>query len=103
MGTLSTIIQYCTHTMIPNELLLADGTLHCRMFLEGKVAIIRHLVTPRFPCQDYAADKLSVDAGLLLSISDLLTSSHPHSSNVSLHLVGLQGSQQTQELLSISL
>ena len=66
--------------MIPNELLLADGTLHCRMFLEGKVAKIWHLVTPGFPCRDYSVDKLSVDAGLLLSISDRLTSSHPHSS-----------------------
>ena len=84
MGTLSTIIQYRTHTMIPNEPLLADGTLHCRMFLAGKVAIIRQLVTPVSPA---GTDKLSVDA----STSDLSTSNHPHSSNVSLPYAWLTG------------
>ena len=36
--------------MKPSDpLLLADGTLRCRMNPEGKVAISRHLVIPRFP------------------------------------------------------
>ena len=38
--TLSTILQHCTHTIKPSDpLLLANGTLRCRMYPAGKVAI----------------------------------------------------------------
>ena len=44
IGTLSTILQYCTHTMKPSDLLLlADVTLRCGMYPAGKVAISWHL------------------------------------------------------------
>ena len=70
IGTLSTILQHCTHTMKPSDpLLLADGTLHCGMYPAGKVAISWHLITPRvLPVQcDHTVGKLSADAGSLSS------------------------------------
>ena len=47
-----------------DQLLLADGTLRCRMYPAGKVAIFRHLVTPGFPRCDHTVGKLSADAGI---------------------------------------
>ena len=49
------------------SLLLANGTLRCGMYPEGKVAISRHLATPRFPQVDHTIGKLSADAGSLCS------------------------------------
>ena len=46
IGTLSTILQYCTHIMKPSDpLLLADVTLCCGMYPAGKVDISWHLAT----------------------------------------------------------
>ena len=68
ISTLSTILQHCTHTMNPSDpMLLADGTLRCRMYPAGKVAISRHLANPGFPQFDHTVSKLSLDAGSLCS------------------------------------
>ena len=47
-----------------DPLLLADGTLRCRMYSAGKVAISQHLVNPKFPWCDQTVGKLSADAGI---------------------------------------
>jgi hypothetical protein len=47
--------------------LLADGTLHCRMYPAGKIAIYQHLATPEFPQSDHTVSNLSADAGSLCS------------------------------------
>ena len=55
-----------THTMKPSDpLLLADGTLRCGMYPEGKVAISQHLATPGFPQSNHTVGKLSADTGSL--------------------------------------
>ena len=54
--------------MKPSDpLLLAHGTLLCRMYPAGKVAISQHLATPGFPQVDHTVGKLSADAGSLCS------------------------------------
>ena len=54
--------------MKPSDpLLLADGTLLCRMYPAGKVAISQHLATPGFPQCNHTVGKLSADAGSLCS------------------------------------
>ena len=54
--------------MKPSDpLLLPDGTLRCRMYPAGKVAISWHLATPGLPQCDHIVQKLSADAGLLCS------------------------------------
>ena len=54
IGTLSTILQHFTCNMKPSDpLLLLDCTLRYRKYPAGKVAIFRHLATPRIPqCDD---------------------------------------------------
>ena len=74
-----------------NPLLLSYGTLLCKMYPEGKVAISWRLVTTGFPQCNHPVIKLSADTGSLCS-ADLLTSSHPKMS--ASHLLGLQGLQQ---------
>ena len=50
IGTLSTILQHCTHTQWNRDpLLLTDGTLRCWIYPTGKVVISCHLATPGFP------------------------------------------------------
>ena len=54
--------------MKPSDLLLlADVTLHCEMYLAGKVEISQHLAILEFPQSDHTVDKPSVDTGLLCS------------------------------------
>ena len=54
--------------MKPSDpLLLADGTLHCGMYLASKVAISQHLATSGLPKFDHTVSKLSGDAGSLCS------------------------------------
>ena len=50
-----------------DQLLLADGTLHCRMYRAGKVAISQHLATPGFHQCDHTVNKLSGDTVSLCS------------------------------------
>ena len=45
-----------------NPLLLTDVTLHCGMYLPGKVDTSQHLAIPRFPQSDHTAGKPSVYA-----------------------------------------
>ena len=66
---LSTILQHFTlfasNTMKSSfPLLLADGTLCCKMYPTGKVAISQHLVTPGFLQCDHTIGKLIADAGI---------------------------------------
>ena len=64
----TTLHTQCQITMkFSDPLLLANGTLHCGMYLAGKVAISGHLVTPGFPQCDHTVGKLSVDTGSLCS------------------------------------
>ena len=68
IGTLSTTLQHCIHTMKSSDpLLLADVTLRFGMYPAGKVAISRHLATPGFPQVDHTVGKLSADSGSLCS------------------------------------
>ena len=54
--------------MKPSDpLLLADGTLSCRMYSAGKVDISQHLAIPGFPQSDHTVGKPSADAGSLCS------------------------------------
>ena len=46
-----------------DPLLLADGTLRCRMYSAGNVAISQQLVTPGFTRCDQIVSKLSAEAG----------------------------------------
>ena len=50
------ILQTFTHNEI--SLLLANGTLHRRMYTAGKVTISRHLFTLGFPLCDHTVCKL---------------------------------------------
>ena len=84
-----------------DPLLLADGNLHCGMYPAGKVAISRHLVTPRVPpmwpyCQQTNWERWR---SLKWRIADLLTSIHPKMS--ASNLLGLQGPQQTPAMMRI--
>jgi hypothetical protein len=66
IGTLSTILQHCTHTMKPSDpLLLDNGTLRCGMYPTGKVAFSQHLVIPGFPQCVHTVGKLSAGLGSL--------------------------------------
>jgi hypothetical protein len=69
IGTLySSILQHFTRTMKPSDpLLLADGTLQCRMYPAGNVDISRHLAIPGFPQSDHTVGKLTADTGSLCS------------------------------------
>ena len=68
LGTLSTILQHCTHTMKPSDpLLLANVALRCGMYPAGKVDISGHLAIPGFPQSDHTVSKLSTDPGSLCS------------------------------------
>ena len=60
------ILLHFKHTMkLSDPLLLADGTLGCRMYPAGKVAMFWHLAIPGFPQCDHTVAKLS--AGSLLN------------------------------------
>ena len=52
-----TLAHYCTH-------LCQRRTILHRMYPPGKVAISRHLATPRFPQCDHTVGKLSADTGI---------------------------------------
>ena len=55
-----------SHTKKQSDpLMLADVSLHCGMYLAGKVDISQHLAIPGFPQSDHTVGKLSVDAGSL--------------------------------------
>ena len=73
-----------------DSLLLADGTLHCGMYPEGKVAISQHLVTPRFPWWTIQ----SASSVQMLAFIEMKHSRPPDlksSSNVSLPLAWITG------------
>ena len=54
--------------MKPSDpLLLANVTLRCGMYPEGKVDISQHLAIPRFLQSDHTVGKPSADAGSLCS------------------------------------
>ena len=50
-----------------DQLLLADGNLHYRMYPAGKVAISQHLAIPGFPQSDHTVGKPSADTDSLCS------------------------------------
>ena len=74
--------------MKPSDpLLLADVTLRSGMYPAGKVAIFRHLATPRFPKCDHTVSKLNANSEVKYSRPPDLKSS----SNVSLPFAWITG------------
>ena len=74
-----------------DQMLLADGTLRCRMYPAGKVAISPHLATTWFPQCDHTVSKLSADAGPLCSVKYSFPPNLKSSSNVSLTFAWITG------------
>ena len=54
-----------THNETSDPLLLANDTLHCRMYPTCKFAISQHLATPGFPQCDHTVGELSKASGSL--------------------------------------
>ena len=63
----------CNRGDTVTPLMLADDTLRCGMYPTGKVAISRHLATPRFPQCDHTVGKLSFSFSYMTYLKNHIT------------------------------